>query len=216
MNLNLNRGISTPLSITIVVVIGLLAIGAILAYDYYIDTGQTKDLTTKESKFSENEKEPEKKEDIFKKIVPINEEYILKNNFGPLNYNSIAIVDVELLTKLESISEIVDGASVKYGNLVKVNIVKSSEVFNYANLEMIVDSYNKVDWESSLLHPPAYPIIFKIQNKVDVTQQIVLWYSDNYFVSIEGKNILFDGSDAENVLEAYDAKYPSSVLPPGL
>lgn len=145
--------------------------------------------------------------------LPINKTYAIINNFGLLNYNSVNSADA---SKIKSFVKITDGVSIKYGDSVKVAIVKSPLMFNYTTLEAVVNSYDKKIWDSDFVNPPAYFYSFKMQNKSDVGQQISLWYSNNYLVWVEGKNIFTDGSSAESILEAYLEKYPTSVIPSGI
>ncbi len=147
-----------------------------------------------------------------KQVLPLNQIYALKNSVS-MPYNTIAEVDVNLSAKIKNVFQVTDGVSIQYGDLVKVSIVKLQTVPTYIALKSVADSYDKAIWDSSFLTPPEYTYLFKLQKRKDSSQQIALWYSRDYFVVIEGGNILIDGKD--NVMEAYLSKYPTSVLPPG-
>ncbi len=94
--------------------------------------------------------------------------------------------------------------------IVKVVIIKVSGNTN-TFLEKVIKTYTDGNFNSQLLSPPAYPIMYKLNSKTDATNELALWMSSNYLVIVHGKSVFIDGSNAEQIIEDYLNKYPSTL-----
>jgi len=112
----------------------------------------------------------------------------------------------------------VHGDAAKYGppNLTGVNAVIIQFNGNKDEfLNKVLAAYVGDSWNAQLLSPPAYPSMYKLTYKNETSNQVALWLSSNYLLIIHGDNVFADGSPAEDMVETYLQKYPSSTLSSG-
>jgi len=94
--------------------------------------------------------------------------------------------------------------------IVKVVIMQVSGDTNLF-LEKVIKVYTDSNFDSQLLSPPAYPNIYKLSAKSDAKNEIALWMNSDYLLIVHGQSIFVDGSDAEQIIEDYLNKYPSTL-----
>ena len=142
---------------------------------------------------------------------PVN--FIIEKDFGSLRFNTkLGQEYIEREYNSFPLGQMVRGDAAKYGSEVGVNtIVIEFSGDRTSFLNDILGIYEDNNWSSEMLTPPAYPRMYKLNYNPNPNNEIALWISSNYLPIVHGDNIFIDGSDAEQIIEDYHDKYPSSL-----